>query len=96
MRCQIRAAFEDVGLPARVTGLGSLFAIHLTSQPVKSYRDTMGADADLRHRIFLGLFKEGVLIDPRGVGCLSTATGEAEIEQFVDALGAVLRALTGS
>ena len=93
LRHYIRLAFEDVDLPAQVTGLGSLFALHLTSQPVKSYRDTMYADTDLRHRIFLGLFKEGILIDPRGVGCVSAAIEEAEIEQFVVALRAVLRTL---
>ena len=96
LRQQIRMAFEDAGLPAQVTGLGSLFALHLTSHPVKGYRDTIGADADLRHRIFLGLFKEGVLIDPRGVGCVSVAIGEAEIDYFVDALRTVLRTLAGS
>lgn len=95
LRQQVRTAFEDVGLPAQVTGLGSLFAIHLTPQPVKSYRDTMQADADLRHRIFLGLFKEGVLIDPRGVGCVSTAIEEAEVEQFIGSLRDVLRTLSG-
>jgi glutamate-1-semialdehyde 2,1-aminomutase len=93
LRHQIRMAFEDAGLPAQVTGLGSLFAVHLSSQPVKSYRDTMGADADLRHRIFLSLFKEGVLIDPRGVGSVSVAIEEAEIDQFIDALRTVLRTL---
>jgi len=76
-----------------VTGLGSLFAMHLAPQPVKSYRDTMRGDADLRHRVFLGLFNEGVLIDPRGVGCLSTAIEEPEIERFIGALRAVLRTL---
>lgn len=96
LRHQIRVVFEEVGLPAQVTGLGSLFAIHLTSQPVKSYRDTMRANADLRHRIFLGLFNEGVLIDPRGVGCVSTAIGEAEISQFVGVLRTVLQTLRGS
>jgi glutamate-1-semialdehyde 2,1-aminomutase len=89
-------AFEDAGVPAQVTGFGSLFAIHLTSQLVKSCRDTMRADANLRHRIFLSLFKEGVLIDPRGVGCISAAIGEAEIDRFVDALRTVLRTLAGS
>jgi glutamate-1-semialdehyde 2,1-aminomutase len=96
LRRQIYTAFDDIGLPAQVTGLGSLFAIHLTSEPVKSYRDTMHADIGLRHRIFLGLFKEGILIDPRGVGCLSTAIGEAEIEQFVGALRSVLGTVAGS
>jgi glutamate-1-semialdehyde 2,1-aminomutase len=96
LRHQIRMAFEDFDLPAQVTGLGSLFAIHLTPKPVKSYRDMMRSNADLRHRIFLGLFKEGALIDPRGVGCLSTAIGKAEIDQFVEALRAVLRTLASS
>jgi glutamate-1-semialdehyde 2,1-aminomutase len=96
LRRQIRTAFEDADLPAQVTGFGSLFAIHLTSQLVKSYRDTMRADVNLRHRIFLSLFKEGVLIDPRGVGCISAAIGEAEIDRFVDALRTVLRTLAGS
>ena len=96
LRRQIRMAFEDAGVPAQVTGFGSLFAIHLTSQLVKSCRDTMRADANLRHRIFLSLFKEGVLIDPRGVGCISAAIGEAEIDRFVDALRTVLRTLAGS
>jgi len=95
LRHKIRVAFEDFGLPVQVTGLGSLFAIHLTLQPVKSYRDTIGANSDLRCRIFLGLFEEGVLIDPRGVGCISTATGEAEVDQFVGALRTVLRRLSG-
>ncbi|MDQ4062650.1 MAG: aspartate aminotransferase family protein [Actinomycetota bacterium] len=96
LRSRMRAAFEDAGIPAQVTGLGSLFAMHLTSRPVRSYRDTMGADADLRHRVFLSLFKEGVLLDPRGVGCLSMAIGEAEIERFVGALRAVLGKLASS
>ncbi len=96
LRHRIRVAFEDVDIPAQVTGLGSLFAIHLTPRAVRGYRDTMGADADLRHRVFLGLFKEGVLIDPRGVGCVSTAVGDAEIDRFVAALRTVLGALAGS
>ena len=96
LRRQTRTAFEDAGIPAQVTGLGSLFAIHLTSRPVRSYRDTIGSDAYLRHRIFLGLFNEGVLIDPRGVGSISAAVGEAEIDRFVAALKAVLRTLAGS
>lgn len=96
LRHRVRMAFEEAGIPAQVTGLGSLFAIHPASQPVRSYRDAMHADADLRHRIFLGLFNEGVLIDPRGVGTVSTAIGETEIDQFVQALRAVLRRLPDS
>jgi glutamate-1-semialdehyde aminotransferase len=47
-------------------------------------------DAGLRHRIFLGLYNEGVLIDPRGVGTISTALGRGELDRFIEALRAVL------
>jgi hypothetical protein len=47
----------------------------------------------LRHRIFLGVYVEGILLDPRGVGTLSTAIGEPEIEEFLAALRAVLSRL---
>ena len=70
--------------------MGSLFGIHLASHPVRDFRDTLDEDATLRHRIFLGLYNEGVLIDPRGVGTISTALGEAELDRFIEALRAVL------
>jgi hypothetical protein len=43
-----------------------------------------------RHRLFLGLFNDGILIDPRGVGNLSTVLGDQEVGQFSAALRRVL------
>jgi glutamate-1-semialdehyde 2,1-aminomutase len=95
-RIDLAAAFAEAGVPVQITGLGSLFAMHLTQQPVRSYRDTLEADTNLRHQLFLGLFNEGVLIDPRGVGNLSTALGEEEMQQFGRALRTVFgRVLAG-
>ena len=93
VRGQARSAFAEAGVTAQVTGLGSLFAFHLTDRPVRNFRDTWSVDAGLRHRIFLGLFNEGVLIDPRSVGCVSAAVGEPEVDQFIVALKSVLRKL---
>jgi glutamate-1-semialdehyde 2,1-aminomutase len=93
LRDDLAAAFRDAGIPAAITGLGSLFAMHLTEQPVRSYRDTLAAQTDLRHQIFLGLYNEGILIDPRGVGNLSTVLGDEEIQQFGLALRRVLSRL---
>jgi glutamate-1-semialdehyde 2,1-aminomutase len=90
LRARIATAFDRAGVRAAITGLGSLFGIHLTDRPVRTIRDAATADAALRHRIFLGLYNEGMLIDPRGVGTLSTAIGEPELERFLEALGAVL------
>jgi glutamate-1-semialdehyde 2,1-aminomutase len=93
VRAELVRVFADAGIPASVTGLGSLFGIHLTDAPVRTVRDAERADAALRHRIFLGLYDEGILIDPRGVGTLSTAIGEPEIERFAAGMRTVLSRL---
>jgi glutamate-1-semialdehyde 2,1-aminomutase len=91
VRRDLASAFDEAGVAAQITGLGSLFAMHLTGQPVRSYRDTMAARSDLRHQIFLGLYNEGILIDPRGVGTLSTVIDDEGIARF----GAALRTVLG-
>lgn len=90
VRTGLAKAFAGHGIPASITGLGSLFGIHLTPGPVRTIRDAARADAGLRHRIFLALYAAGVLIDPRGVGTLSTAMGEAEIDELLAAVESVL------
>ena len=93
VRAGLAEAFAQAGVPASVTGLGSLFGIHLTEGPIRTIRDAARGDAALRHRIFLGLYVQGVLIDPRGVGTLSTAIGDTEIEEFLRAVRSVLARL---
>jgi glutamate-1-semialdehyde 2,1-aminomutase len=90
MRQDLTSAFADAGVAAQITGLGSLFAIHLTGKPVRSYRDTLNSDSELRHQIFLGLFNEGIQIDPRGVGNVSTVIGQDEIGRFGEAVRSVI------
>jgi len=90
VRQDLADAFAESGIPAQITGLGSLFAIHLTGQRVSSYRDTIGSDTELAHQLFLGLFNEGIQIDPRGVGNVSTAIGPEELTRFSVAVRAVL------
>ena len=93
VRAELKREFDEAGVPAAITGLGSLFGIHLTNGPVRTVRDAARGHAGLRHRIFLGLYNEGVLLDPRGVGTLSTPIGEREIERFLEALRTVLARL---
>jgi glutamate-1-semialdehyde 2,1-aminomutase len=90
VRADLASAFTEAGVPAQITGVGSLFAIHLIDHPVRSYRDTLGSNTELRHEIFLGLYNEGVQIDPRGVGNVSTAIGPEEIARFSLAMRSVL------
>ncbi len=89
LRAGLSGALGRAGVAACVTGLGSLFAIHFTPGPVRTYRDAAAGDADLRLRLFLGLFAEGLLIDPRGVGCLSLAVSDNDLETLVKAVEVV-------
>jgi len=90
LREGLQACFDERGVAARVTGLGSLFGIHFADDPVTSYRQVMRADTGRRHLLFLGLLNEGMVLDPRGVGCVSTVMGEAEVTDFIEAAGRVL------
>ena len=93
VRSGLVRAFADAGIPASITGLGSLFGIHLAEGPVRTIRDAARADAALRHRVFLGLYAEGILIDPRGVGTLSTALGEPEVDALLEGVRVVVSRL---
>jgi glutamate-1-semialdehyde 2,1-aminomutase len=93
LRAELKRIFDEAEVPVAITGLGSLFGIHLTDRAVRTIRDAVEGDAAMRHRIFLGLYNEGILLDPRGVGTLSTAIGEQEVEQLLDALRRVLTRL---
>ena len=43
------------------------------------------------HELFLGLLNAGVMLAPRGMGCLSTAHSEADLDRFIDALDSVVQ-----
>ena len=90
LRTSLVEMFMQMEQPAQITGLGSLFGVHLTDQPVHNYRDAQTGDSELRHQIFLGMLNEGIVMDPRGVGCLSTAIGDGEIQTFVDTMRRVI------
>ncbi|MBA3443449.1 MAG: aminotransferase class III-fold pyridoxal phosphate-dependent enzyme [Gemmatimonadales bacterium] len=96
VRDGILAEFTAAKLPAQVTGLGSLFGVHLTDKPVRTIRDSSRGDAARRHRLFLALYCAGILIDPRGVGTLSTVLNEADIDHFLDVLGKSVLGVAGS
>jgi glutamate-1-semialdehyde 2,1-aminomutase len=91
LRQRIRDACADLEVPVQVTGLGSLFGIHFTGQPIRNYRDVATVDTDLRRQMFLGLMNEGILPASNLVGALSTQITEAEIDTYVEAFRTVLQ-----
>jgi len=97
LRSEILKVGAELETPVQVTGLGSLFGIHFTGEELVGYRDIAIEDSAFRHKVFLGLLNEGILMASNLVGAVSTEIGEAEIDTFTAALRRVLeRALTPS
>ncbi len=62
--------FATHGVPGQLNGAGSLFAFHFTDRPVCDYRSAAAADPRRGHELFLGLLNQGMMLAPRGMGCL--------------------------
>lgn len=86
VRDGIRVAFADAGVPVHVNGVGSMFNISVTDQVVDSYRAYRKADAGWFGALRLELLIRGVLLMPRGTGCLSTAVTDNHVDHFLEAL----------
>jgi glutamate-1-semialdehyde 2,1-aminomutase len=69
-----------------VTGAGSLFRVHPTARAMVDYRSTWQEppEAERLARMVRYLLDHGVLISPTGLGCVSTAMGDAELESFLE------------
>jgi glutamate-1-semialdehyde 2,1-aminomutase len=94
---------HEAGLPAQVTGTGSIRSIHLSGEPVTDYRSKARGDSRPLRLLHLALLAEGVFAAPRGMFVTSTAMSERTIdeclERFSRALAAVrseLAAVTGA
>jgi glutamate-1-semialdehyde 2,1-aminomutase len=88
---QLTEVFATHGMPAQVNAAGSLFAIHFTDVPVTDYRSKATSNPKITHDFFLSLVNHGVLMAPRAMGALSTPMAEHDIQQFVDAVDAVIQ-----
>ena len=86
----LRDVAAELEVPLQVTGLGSLFGVHFTSDPIRNYRDVYASNRELRQRVFWGLMNEGIFCSPNLVLCLSTPMGGNEIDTFVEAFHKVL------
>jgi glutamate-1-semialdehyde 2,1-aminomutase len=92
LRSGMEACFERAGVPGAVTGLGSLFRVHPAAKNFVDYRSGAASKDEVARldRVHRQLIDHGILISPTGLGCVSTAVGEAEVEYFLEVLNACL------
>ena len=92
----VNALFGSLGLRAQCLGYGSLQQIQWTDAPVVTLKDAALAGQGigrLRELLHLELLNRGVYSSNRGMFCVSTPMGEAEIELALAALEGALRRL---
>ncbi|MCC7273028.1 MAG: aspartate aminotransferase family protein [Alphaproteobacteria bacterium] len=93
LRGRIAAAIAASGVPAQVTGMGSLFRVHPHARPIADYRSCYPSDAEkaLLARLHPWLLEAGFLVTPNISGALSTPMTEADVDALAEALGEGLR-----
>ena len=85
-RNRLRDVIQAAGVPGQVTGLGSLFRIHLTERTLHGYRDAYPTPEERENlnKLYHYLLEHGVLIASSGMCALTTPMCEAEIELLAE------------
>ena len=92
VRDGLREAARRRGLPVQITGMGSLFRVHLKAKAPSSYREARPTprEAVLLESIGQALLEKGVVMPMNSSGACSTPMTETDIEFFLDAMGRCL------
>jgi glutamate-1-semialdehyde 2,1-aminomutase len=92
-RSKIEEAISVAGVPASITGAGSLFRIHMRSEPPRDYRSGFPTPEEKEAlKLFIdGLYDEGIVLIHTGAGVLSTPMTDAEIDRLAQAVLTSLR-----
>ena len=97
LRTGLTKALEVAQVPGQVSGVGSLFRIHMHQRPLSDYRSSVETPEERARRevVHHGLLTRGIVVAPVLFGALSTPMGEPELHAFVDAFGSALGDLRG-
>lgn len=92
LRNKVKDGFSVRGVKATITGMGSLFRLHLGAAHVTGYRTAYANPeaAQLIRQIQFAMLDQGVLLTPNCSGALSTPMTETEISLIADKLVAVV------
>ena len=90
LRNAVERLFAARQTDAQITGEGSLFCLHWTSEPIVSYRSTRPRDPEQPMRTYVGLLNEDIVLSQRGLGCLCAAMEDSDVDRFVGGLDRVL------
>ena len=90
---RLNKVLEASRVPARVTGVGSLFNLHATAEEITDNHAVRRADPELTELLHLGLMNRGYFLAPRGMGCLSTAMTSADLDGLAESVEDLVKLL---
>jgi glutamate-1-semialdehyde 2,1-aminomutase len=90
LRGGVARLFTNTRRKGQITGMGSLFWLHWTTETLTDYRSARSKDPEAALRVFVGLINEGILLTQRGLGACSLAMNDEDVDRFVNALARVL------
>jgi glutamate-1-semialdehyde 2,1-aminomutase len=92
-RGRIRARLDAAGIPWQVSGRGSLFRIVPTPLPLTGYRSSreFGPAAGYMTAFTAELLNNGVLLDPGGLGCVSTVMTDDDLDLLESAVSSAIQ-----
>jgi glutamate-1-semialdehyde 2,1-aminomutase len=85
-RKQLTDAFRVARVPGMVTGMGSLFRLHMSSSTLVDYRSSYPKPEQRKtmSELFEYLLDHGITITPQGLGSISTAMNENDIDRLAE------------
>jgi glutamate-1-semialdehyde 2,1-aminomutase len=88
LRTRTNDGLRERGLPAQLTGWGSLFRLHLTTRAIRDYRScwTPPERKQTLASVHRAMLAGGVLLTPNCSGALSTPMTEADIDDVAQCL----------
>ncbi len=94
-RTQLATAIADSGLPASVTGAGSLLRVHMSATAPTTYREAyVDPERARKTKILLDYaFAHGVMLINTGSAALSTVMTEREIDTLCEVMLGGFRAI---
>lgn len=92
LRQQLNTVFARHTVGLQFTGLGSVMQLHASDRPLRSPADSAAADDRIKALLFFDLLERGIFLARRGLIALSLPFGDAQADELVAALDAVVTA----
>ncbi|RWR06114.1 aspartate aminotransferase family protein [Siminovitchia fortis] len=94
LKTEISKLFLQRGIAVRTLGIGSIFNLIFTEkEQILNYRDLQSADFGLRRELDFQLINEGIYTKPLNRYSVSSAHGQEEIDQTLEAYDKVIKRL---